>query len=47
MSRSLHKEYFQLREKTSTGSALAESGFIPEGAIGKTAGLSYRAEANS
>ncbi len=35
------------REKTSTGSAQAESGSIPEGAIGKTVGLSYGAEANS
>ena len=32
------------REKNSTGSAQAESGFTPEGAIGKTVGLSYRAE---
>lgn len=35
----------ELREKTSTGSASAESGFIPEGAIGKTVGLSYEPEA--
>ncbi|HEU5004675.1 MAG TPA: hypothetical protein VFT49_01135 [Candidatus Saccharimonadales bacterium] len=30
-----------LREKKSTGSPDGESGFIPEGAIGKTVGLSY------
>ena len=34
------------REKHSTGSAQAESGFTPEGATGKTVGLSYSAEAN-
>lgn len=45
MSRLL-KKYLQLREKTSAGSASAESGFTPEGAIGKTVGLSYRAEAS-
>jgi hypothetical protein len=44
MSRSV--EGTILREKTSTGSDLSESRFIREGAIGKTAGLSYRAEAN-
>ena len=33
-----------IREKTSTGSR-SESGFIPEGAIGKTVGLSYKPEA--
>ena len=33
-----------IREKKSTGSALAEFGFIPKGAIGKTVGLSYKAE---
>lgn len=33
------------REKKSTGSALAEFGFTPKGAIGKTAGLSYKPEA--
>lgn len=42
MPRSLKKV---LREKTSTGSALAEFGFTPKGTIGKTVGLSYRAEA--
>ncbi len=46
MSRSLKKELLVYREKTSTGSALAESEFIAEGAIGKTVGLSYRTEAN-
>lgn len=35
------------REKNSTVSTLVESEFISEGAIGKTAGLSYRAEAKS
>ena len=39
-------DLLQSREKTSTGSALVESGFIPEGAIGKTVGLSYGTEAN-
>ena len=34
-----------LREKKSTSSALAEFGFIPKGAIGKTVGLSYKPEA--
>jgi hypothetical protein len=34
-----------LREKKSTDSALAEFGFIPKGAIGKTVGLSYKPEA--
>jgi hypothetical protein len=34
------------RERPSTGSQ-SESGFIPEGAIGKTVGLSYKTEANS
>ena len=29
-----------LREKSRTGSALAESGFIPEGSLRKTVGLS-------
>ena len=33
------------REKKSTGSASAEFGFIPKGAIGKTVGLSYKPEA--
>ena len=46
MSRSLQKELFGFREKHSTGSAQAESGLNPEGAIGKTVGLSYKAEAN-
>ena len=36
---------FIYREKNSAGSALAESGFILEGAIGKTVGLSYEPEA--
>lgn len=33
------------REKNSTGSALAEFGFTPKGAIGKTVGLSYKPDA--
>ena len=33
------------REKNSTVSALAEFGFTPKGAIGKTVGLSYEPEA--
>jgi len=32
------------REKQGAGSAKAEFGFIPKGAIGKTVGLSYKAE---
>lgn len=39
-------EPWELREKPSTVSAQAESGFTPEGAIGKTVGLSYGTEAN-
>lgn len=35
-----------LREKNSIGSASAEFGFTPKGAIGKTVGLSYKTEAN-
>jgi hypothetical protein len=34
-----------IREKNSTGSPQGESGFTPEGAIGKTVGLSYEPEA--
>ena len=36
-----------LREKNSIGSTQVESEFTSEGAIGKTVGLSYEAEANS
>lgn len=41
----LRPDFAGQREKQSTGSAQAESGFIPEGAIGKTVGLSYEPEA--
>lgn len=36
--------FVALREKNSTASR-SEFGFIPKGAIGKTAGLSYKPEA--
>jgi hypothetical protein len=45
MSSASFRDRFFRREKKSAGSTPVEFGFIPKGAIGKTVGLSYEAEA--